>query len=192
MILALPKPQLIMPRLPRSIRAALASVWGKEENLHYNVISIIKSEATGLSRVHRAHNIITTAGDVFFAQKEAAESPTNAFANLVLYSASITPGKSSTHVSASLIASTEVAPSATYPKSNDSDTDNTGKGTTVVTRKYFYSAASFNHAAILGGAICIASPSNGGPLFAAWDYTSFPKAATDTLTCYHNSTCLGA
>ncbi len=162
----------------------------EEENEYFNVVALVTDEQTGLTRVHRAHNIVTTAGNVYTAQKAAGEATTNAFANLYLYSASITPGGSSTYSATNVIASTEKAPASGYPKSNDSDTDNTGKGTTAVTRKYFYAAADFNAATIIGALIAKAAAAGGDPTYAAWDFTSFGKTASDTLTVYHNSTML--
>ena len=176
---------------PRSLVDQIKSLFSREESRYFNVLAILRNEETGLYRVHRAHNIVTTAGDVYTAQKAAGEATTNAFANLSLFSATVTPGKGTTYTTTNLIASTEKAPSSGYPKSNDTDTDNTGKGTDIVTRKYFYAAADFNAATIIGAMITKASPVASDPTYAAWDFTSFGKTASDTLTIYHNSDMTG-
>lgn len=143
-------------------------------------------------RVHRTHNIVTNAGDLYHAQKVAGESPTNAFANLVLASAGAAPGKTSNYDNITPIASTNKAPASGYPKTNDDDIDNTDAGVDVVTYKYYYTKADFNAAVISDGVITIASPIAGSALLTHFEFASaFEKTADDTLTVFVNHEMLG-
>lgn len=176
----------------RSIRR----LFSREENEYFNVVAILRNEVTGLYQIHRTHNIITDSGDLHNAQKAAGESPTVSGyspGSLYLFSAfSPSPGKTSVYNEGTVISSTEKTNESTYPKTNDSDTDNTGKATDSITRKYLYSAASFNHAAITHGAITVTSATGAQALYAAWAFAaSINKTSSDTLTVYHNTNFLG-
>lgn len=145
-------------------------------------------------RVFETENIITTAGDVYYAQRGAGESPTNAFASLHLGSTA-TPdtGKASNYGSITPINDTEKAPSAGYPKANDTDADNTGGGTNVVTYKYVYAKADFSHAAITEGIIKVAAGADTDPVLCHFEFVAaFEKTVNDTLTVFVNHTCLGS
>jgi hypothetical protein len=177
------------------IRDLLRGLFSREENAYFNVTAVVRNQETGLYRIHRARNIITDSGDLHLAQKAAGEAPTIAGytpGSLYLFSAFTTPDKTSVYNEGTLIASTEKTNEATYPKTNDSDTDNTGKATDSITRKYLYSAASFNHAAITDGAITVAGAAGAQALYAVWTFAaSINKTAADTLTVYHNTNFLG-
>lgn len=139
-------------------------------------------------KVHKTHNIITDAGDVFCAQKIAGEQPTNAFANLELGSkASPTTSKTSTTDSITKIDDTEKAPSSGYPKTDDDDADNGEGGKNVVTWKYEYGKADFNASSITEGIIKVASAGNGKPVLCHFAFDNpFEKTANDTLTVFYN------
>jgi hypothetical protein len=177
----------------RGLKGLLSTLFPREEARYYNVIGIVRHGESGLYTVHRAHNIITDAGDVHAAQKLASETPTNTWdtlagGRLYIYSASITPVKGSTFSTTNLVSPSAGQSNETnYPKSNDTDADNTGKGTEVCTRKYLFNAASFNNATCIGACIAKASAIAADPLYAAWDFTSFAKGSTDTLTVFHNT-----
>lgn len=139
-------------------------------------------------RVHKTHNIVTDAGDVFCAQKIAGEAPTNAFANLELGStAAPTTSKASTTSSITKINNTEKAPSAGYPKTNDNDPDNNEGGTNITTWKYAYGKADFNAPSITEGIIKVAAAATGQPVFCHFAFqTGFEKTANDTLVVFYN------
>lgn len=138
-------------------------------------------------RKYSTTNLITDAGDIYYAQKMAGETPTNAFANLVLGSGSGTPAKNSTYSSITPIASTNKAVGTGYPKTNDSDADNNYAGQNVVTYKYYYGKADFNAASITEGVITIASPSAGSPVLCYFKFANaFEKTENDTLTVFIN------
>lgn len=166
---------------------------------HKNILLVLGTpEGTTL---HAASNIVTDAGDVYYAQKAVGESPTNAFSKLYLSTVnwdSSHPAKGSTSDNiASMISGTEKAATAGYPKTADSDTDNTGAGTDVVTWLFSYTKADFNDADIDAGAISKASVTSWGagagsdPLLTAFDLTTFAKTANDTLKVFVNHTANG-
>lgn len=155
-----------------------------------NVLFVLENE--GGKFLHATHNIVTTAGDVWYAQKACGESPTNTFANLKLSTVDwgSTPDKTTDSGDiASQISGSSKAVSATYPKTADSDTDNSGAGTDVVSWLFSYSKADFNDASIDAGAIAASGTTLGtgtDPLLTAFDLTAFAKTANDTLKVFVN------
>ena len=157
-----------------------------------NVIMIVRNEAGEIKGIHKSKNIVTDAGDLFYAQKGCSASPTNAFANCKLGTATAAEGKASTYATLTVITGSEKAPTATYPKVNDTDTDNTGKAADSITYKYEWAGADFNDAAIACGGIIVAAASVTDPLLTHFKFTAaFAKTATDTLTLYVNHNFLG-
>lgn len=133
-----------------------------------------------------ASNIVTNAGDVHYAQRGAAEAPTNIFGIAELASAG-TPGKSANRSNFTPIGSTQKAHAAGYPKTNDADPDNSGAGTDIVTFLASYAKADFNHAAISHGLITNASPGASEPLLTGYAFAAaFGKTADDTLKVFVN------
>src|SRR5580765_3846343 len=156
---------------------------------HMNVLAIVEGEEGRL--LVPAHNIVTDAGDVYYAQKSASETPTNTFNTLTLATAG-TPGKSATYASFTPIASTGKTPTAAYPKTNDADADNTGASTKVVTWLFSYAKADFNNAAISHGEISATAPSGSVPLMTGFAFAApFAKTANDTLKVFVNHQMLG-
>ncbi len=138
-----------------------------------------------------AANIVTDAGDVYFAQRSAGESPTNAFTTWEQCSAG-TPGKSANRSAFTAISGSQQAQDAGYPKSNDNDADNTGAGTKVRTSRVSYTAASFNHAAITHAIITNATPGASEPILTGFAWAaSINKTSADTLKCFHNAAAAG-
>jgi hypothetical protein len=158
-----------------------------------NVLAIIRHE-DGTQERHEAHNIVTTAGAVYYAQRACTETPTNAFANLVLGSTvSPTPVAGDDYSDITAIAGTNKAKASGYPKSNDSDTDNTGAATNAISWKFSYAAAEFTAASVTEGVITIASPIAGSPVLCHFAFAAeFPIESTDALVVYVNHTANGA
>lgn len=153
---------------------------------HNNCLAVLSTPAGKL--LIPAHNIVTDAGDVHLAQKSAGETPTNAFTTWEQCSAG-TPGKSANRSTFTTIGSSQLAQDATYPKTNDGDTDNTGAGTKVRTSRASYSAASFNNAAISHAIITNTSPGSSEPILTGFAWAaSINKTASDTLKVFHNAT----
>lgn len=137
------------------------------------------------------HNIVTDAGDIYFAQRSAGESPTNAFTTWEQCSAG-TPGKAANRSNFTAIGSSQLAQDGTYPKTNDGDTDNTGAGVDVRTTRASYSAASFSHAAITHAIVTNTTPGASEPILTGFAWAaSINKTASDTLKVFHNGTLNG-
>lgn len=156
-----------------------------------DVLAIVTDERTGRCRVHKTRNIVTDAGDIYYAQQSANEAPTNAFTQMELGSAG-TPGKAATTSSFTLIAATAKTVKATYPKTADADADNTGDAADAVTWTFEWAAGDFNHAAITHGWIVVAGHGAGAAILTGFAFAaSFPKASTDTLKVIVNHTVNG-
>lgn len=154
-------------------------------NRRDNVLAVLR-RPWGDKILIPAHNIVTDAGDVFYAQRGAAETPTNAFTTWEMHSAG-TPGKTANRSNFTAIASSQQVQDATYPKSNDSDGDNTGAGTEVRTTRVSYTAASFTHAAITHGIVTNTTPGASEPILSGWAWVaSINKTSADTLKAFLN------
>ena len=79
-----------------------------------------------------------------------------------------------------------------YPKTNDTDADNTGAGLDVVTYLTSWTTTDFNATGIIGG--CIhdnSSPVSGTKLLTHFSIASFDKTSSDTLKVFVNHTMNG-
>lgn len=155
-----------------------------------NVLAVLSGPQG--KRLLAARNIVTNAGDVYYAQSAAGESPTNAFDRLSLSSVDFSPGPSKTSDAgdlASVISGATSAFEATYPKTNDGDADNTGAGTDIITWLAAYAKGDFNDADIEDGCIHVNGATFGtgsDPLLTAFSMTQFAKTADDTLKVFVN------
>jgi hypothetical protein len=139
-----------------------------------------------------AGNIVTDAGDVYYAQRGAAESPTNAFGVAELASAG-TPAKGADRSAFTMIGSTEKAHTATYPKTNDGDADNTGAGVDIVSFLVSYTKTDFTAASITHGIITNVTPGASEPILTGYAFAAaFEKTADDTLKVFVNHTFTGS
>ena len=155
----------------------------------HNVVAILQGSEG--KRIIGAHNIVTDAGDLHYAQRGANEAPTNAFGVHEMQTAG-TPGKTADRSNFTAIASSEKAHFAAYPKTNDGDADNTGAGTDIVTWLVSYLKADFNDAAITHGIITNITPGASEPLLTGYAFAaSFGKTADDTLKVFVNHEMLG-
>jgi len=146
------------------------------------VLAILE-KPDGTKEIYKTNNIVTNDGDVFYAQKGAGETPTNSFANLYLGStATPNPGKASTLASLTLITGTEKAPKTGYPKTGDTDPDNTGGGANVVTYIYEYATTDGNWSSITEGAISVPAATGTEPVLCHFSFgTAFAKDSNTTL-----------
>lgn len=144
-----------------------------------------------------SRNLVTDAGDLWYAQKLAlqGDTVTNDFAagRIVLGTGAVTPTKTSTYSNLTPIAGSAKAQTSGYPKRNDTDTDNTGKATDSITWKGDWAAGDFNQASgIVEGCITIASPIAGSPLLSFFQLATFGKDSSTTLTLWVNHNVLGS
>ncbi len=162
------------------------------ENLHFNenVITVVTKD--GKKKIFRAKNIVGNEGDKYYAQKSCGETPTNTFANAVLGTGSVAATKSDDYSDLTPISGSEKAVSSGYPKTNDSDSDNSGAGVDVITWKYEWSGADFSNASIREGVITKASPTGTDPILTRWVWgSSFSKDSDTTLKVFVNHTANG-
>ncbi len=163
-----------------------------------SVIAIVTNQETGLITIHETHNIVTDAGDEYYAEAGAVsggESLTNAFDSMSLgTSASAAPAKGNDSDDLTEIASTNKVVKATYPKTNDTgDADNTGDAVDAVTWTFEWAAGDFNSTVITDGIILVGAKGAAEPILTHFEFTGgvFTKTASDTLKVIVNHTFLG-
>ncbi len=161
-----------------------------------SVIAIVRDEKTGLLKGrYVGHNIVTDAGDEYYAEagaQKGGESVTNDFDSMSLgTAASGAPAKGNDSDDFTEIASTNKLVKATYPKTNDTgDSDNTGDGVDVVTWTFEWAGSDFNSTVITDGTILVGAMGAAEPLLTHFEFTGgvFTKTATDTLKVIVNHT----
>ena len=201
---------MLIRHLARNFRnrvlTSKAGIWLPEVGIvvpiHQNVLAILDSEEEG-KRLISAGNLVGDAGDIFYAQSAAGEAVTNNFNTGYLSSVTwttIAKGIDSDDLAnITLAAGTgEKTVSATYPKTNDGDADNTGAGNDIVTHLFSYTKGDFNDPSVAAGAISIAANTSWGgaggndPVFTGYDFAAvFDKTANDTLKVFVNHTMNG-
>lgn len=177
---------------------------GKRVEKKESIILVLKDAATG--RVERVvkteHNIVTNAGDLYYAQRGATLGalPTHTFYKgmMVVAQSGIITAKTRTfgafkNMNATYTGRQSFATG--YPKTNDSDTDNTGRTTDSVTYKRVYTTAQANYTIRFVG-ICRhnATTNSNGQLLSYKSLTPgeyVTKTSTQTLTAYINHNFLG-
>ena len=139
-------------------------------------------------RKYVTQNIITDAGDIYYAKLCAGENAGDALTSLYLGSnAAPNPLKANNFSHLTLIANTEKALTATFPKTNCQDADNGHGGVNVVTYKYEYGKADFNAAVISEGVLSEAGAAGDDAILCHFEFESaFEKTANDTLTVFVN------
>lgn len=156
---------------------------------HNNILAVL-GRPDGKLLVPAA-NIVTDAGDTWYAQSACGETPDDTFAIVELGSAG-TPAKDADRSDFTPIGSTQKANSSGYPKTDDDDTDNTGAGADIVTHLAEYAKGDFNHSAITHGWITVTSPGASAALLSGYAFgSSFEKTSDDTLKLFVNHTMNG-
>jgi hypothetical protein len=134
-------------------------------------------------------NIVTTKGDIYYAQMVSSESPTNDFdganSGLRLGSTATTPTKADNDVT-TFLATSGHALDATYERTVDPDTDNTGSGANIVTWRFSYLTSEGNVSSIQEGAIVDHRTTPTGALTHFLFAASFSKTSSDTLKVFVN------
>lgn len=188
-----------------SVRDELARAMesaGRKPDDHIGMTGMVYAVLTrgdGTVEVHEAKNIITDAGDTYYAEQGANEAPTNfadtagAFTGIVGVATAATVGKSSTYADVTPASGGEDSPDSGYPKTNDDDGDNPGTvATDVITYRVSYATGEAN-AAITHAYVTEASPTTASPLLSVVAFSpGFTKTSSDTLKVYVNHTFLGA
>lgn len=178
-----------------------AGIWIPELDAHldkrHNVL-VVHERADGVRRLITTHNIITDAGDIYYAQKAMGESPTNTFNRLAFGTGKTATWAKSGSASqygnlTGAIAGSIKAPAATYPKTNDGDAANTGAGANVMTWLASYTSSDFTSATpVTDGVVTITSPVSGSAILTGFTLgTSFTIASGDSVKVFVNHTQLG-
>ena len=159
-----------------------------------NVVGILTHE-DGSQEVFTTKNIVTSSGDLHYAQCSMGQTPTINYkiapAGIRLGSGSTTPAKSDTTVTTYLTGTTH-AIDATYPRTADPDAGNTGSGTTTCTWRYSYTMAEGNAIGIREGAIVNNTTTPTACLSHFLFPVAFTKTVSDTFVLYVNNMFLGA
>jgi hypothetical protein len=137
-------------------------------------------------------NIVTNAGDLYYAQLGAGEAVTNDFpaGGLRLGDDNTAPTKGDNDVT-NFLAGTGHTVDGTYPQTDDGDGDNSGAGVDVVTWRYSYTTAQGNANGIIEGAIVDNTTTPSVALTHFLFAAAFNKTASDTLKAFANHTMNG-
>jgi hypothetical protein len=168
---------------------------GKHE---HDALLVLTDKVTGRQRRIWGRNLVTTAGNVWYAQKACGQSPTNDFDSLYLATACAEGGGNpivtSDYGDFTVQAGSEKHVTATYPMTPDTDTDNTGDGTTVVSWKFEYAAGDGPFAtAITHSFIAKTGASGTDPILNGYKWaSSWTKDASTSAKVFANHTILGS
>lgn len=161
----------------------------EEELVFGTVLAVLQCSRGDYQLTTPGINIVTTKGDIYYAQSVAGESPTNDFdganSGLRLGSTATTPTKADNDVT-TFLATSGHALDATYEKTSDGDTDNTGSGANIVTWRYSYTTAEGNVSGIQEGAIVDHRTTPTAALTHFLFAASFSKTSSDTLKVFVN------
>lgn len=143
-----------------------------------------------LVRTIEGKNIVTNDGDLYYAQMAVGGTTvTDDFTagGIRLGTGTTTPAKADTDVE-TFVTSASKAESAGYPKTNDTDSNNSGGGTDIVTWKFVFAAGDFTGSAIAEGAIVdnITTPT---AALCHWKFAAtFDVLSTNSVTVFTNHT----
>lgn len=179
--------------------------WGLFLPRHMNILAVL--ETPNGSLLMPAANIVTDAGDTYYAERGAAQAPGTMFGSHALGTGATAPFAKSGAPSlygnlTGAIAGSIKATDASYPRTADPDTDNTGAGAKVTTWRCSYGKLDFSSVTpITHGLVTIAtgnpntvgSPVSGSALLTGYQFAaSFTKSTDDTLKLFINHTFLGS
>lgn len=156
------------------------------------VIAIVE-HADGSVDIYRTRNLVGDAGDVYYAESGAGETPTNTFNTLELGTGGDAPAKGSDRSNmTSKVSGSQEAVDVDYPKTDDDDSDNTGAAVDVVSWRFSYAKGDPVAANIDRGIITITSPGADEDVLTYFTFAaSFSVTADDTLKVFVNHTMNG-
>jgi len=167
---------------------------GKHE---HDALLVLTNEVTGKKRRIWGRNIVTTAGNTWYAESACGQVVTNDFTSLYLATACSEGGGDpvvgSDYGDFTVHAGSEKAVTATYPMCPDTDTDNTGDGATIVSWAFAYTTGDGPFVAITHSFISTAAAGGTDPILngykwgAAWD-----KDASTSAKVFANHQLLGS
>jgi hypothetical protein len=186
---------MIRTRLPGFLNAYVskAGLWLRDQDMlvpraprGWNVRGALYLP-TGEKIALAGHNLISDDGELHYAQLINQDVPTNAFGVTELATATPgTPAATDNRSHYTIQSGSEKAHTATYPKINDTDTDNTGKGTDVYTFKNEWTAGDGNWTGLVGGIITNATPGASEVILTGFAFSSTNKDSATALTLWVN------
>lgn len=157
-----------------------------------NVFLVLTNIYTKKSRIILGKNIVTDAGDIFYAQKISGEATTNPFDIMELGINGAAPVKTSDRSNVTTpVGSSQKVFDLGFPKSNDLSAVNTGKGIDVVTFSVIYLVGEANANDIDRVIITNATPGASEPVLMHASVTPFTKTSSDILQVFVNHTMNG-
>lgn len=173
--------------------------YGRDLAITGTVLAVLRNEEAGMELIIPGLNIVTDAGDLYYAERGCNETPTNFTTGatwdgiMELYNgASAAPAKGNDRSDmAGLVTGSAQDIDATYPQTNDADGDNTGAGVDIVTYRRSYTTAQANAATISDVIITNPTPGASEPLLNQAEFTPFTKTSSDTLKVFVNHEMLG-
>lgn len=178
-----------------------------EMGVHGKVVAVLTNIHTGKTRTFIAKNIVTDAGDLYYAERGALLTTgtpigpvptnftdTNGVPDMImeLYDnspANNAPAKANdrSDLLGTIAPSSAKAIDATYPQVNDGDADNTGAGTDIITYRVSYTTGEANLADITDVILTNPSPGASEPVIMHAEFgASFTKTSSDTLKVFIN------
>lgn len=183
----------------------MGSIWIPDQDnvmpIHDNIFGVLGTPEGKL--FISTHNLVTTRGDLYYAQKAAGETPTNTFTTLYLSSLPCNTTISKANTSDDLpdirvaTGSTSKNVSASYPRTSDPDSDNTGSGANVISWLFSYTTGDFDDPSVEGAAIAEYGVNSWGAnasthsLLTLFNFVAFQKANNATLKVFVNHHMLG-
>ena len=169
----------------------------KERIIAGDALLVLKNHKTGEVRKIWGTNLVTDAGDVWYAQSACGEAPTNAFANLYLATAcsedGSNPKKTSDYSKFTVVAGSSKAKTAGYPKTSDDDADNTGADTDIVSWKFEYTTGDGPFTSITHSFIAKSGASGADPILNGYKWAaSWGKDASTSAKIFANHEMKGA
>lgn len=167
-----------------------------EIDLTGKVVVILKKK-DGTKEVHVSKNIITDAGDLYYAERSVKTAVPSNFTDgsgdfdgiMELYNgASSTPAKANNRSNlVDLVSGSAKAMDVNYPKINDDDIDNTGADVDTATYRVSYATNEANASGIADVIITNPSPGSVEPLLMHAEFSpAFTKTNQDTLKVFVN------
>lgn len=165
-------------------------------NVTGRVWAILHCELLAAELVVPGINIVTNAGDVWYAQRAGGETVSNDFlhanAGLRLGNDDTAPTKSDTDVTA-FLSGTAIARDSGYPKTDDDDARNESDAdVNVLTWRYSYGTSDGNASGIIEGAIVDNRTTPTAALTHFLFAEAFSKTTSDSLTVFVNHELTGA
>lgn len=169
-------------------------------NINSNIIAVLKYPG-GQIVPHFTANLVVNTGEEYYVQLIGQVTPTNTFDTMFLGNPvgndTILATDNFSNLGTGTLGggTTQKAIDATYPKNNDDDTANPGRGEFVHTWRTSYLTTDFNTDGqnnIRTGVIVISTATGTDPILNHWNFTSnFAKLVTASLVVWVNHSLVG-